>query len=115
MCEFCDKNSFENQVLKKSGNSYVIRPRKELNPGHVMIFPVLHREKLDDLTEEEIKDIFELVREFKRKANKAIGFNLFANEGEKAGQHIPHIHFHLIPRYKDEKESPFNIINRNKD
>ena len=29
---------------------------------------------------------------------KAAGFNLLANNGEAAGQVVPHVHFHLIPR-----------------
>lgn len=34
------------------------------------------------------------------------GYNLGINDGLSAGQTVPHLHIHLIPRYKDDQEDP---------
>jgi len=34
------------------------------------------------------------------------GFNVGINVGETAGQTVPHVHIHLIPRYKGDVEEP---------
>ena len=34
---------------------------------------------------------------------KAEGFNVLLNQGSVAGQAVPHIHFHIIPRRKDDQ------------
>ena len=37
---------------------------------------------------------------------KPDGFNVGINIGEKAGQTIPHVHIHLIPRYSGDMDDP---------
>ena len=34
------------------------------------------------------------------------GFNIGVNIGEAAGQTVPHLHVHLIPRYKNDVSDP---------
>ncbi|MFN4931554.1 MAG: HIT family protein, partial [Bacteroidota bacterium] len=34
------------------------------------------------------------------------GFNVGINIGVKAGQTVPHVHIHLIPRYKGDVKEP---------
>ena len=34
------------------------------------------------------------------------GFNIGINVNESAGQTIPHVHIHLIPRYSGDVEEP---------
>ncbi len=34
------------------------------------------------------------------------GFNIGINVSEAAGQTIPHVHIHLIPRYKGDVKEP---------
>lgn len=83
-------------------------------PENVMIVPVRHVELVGDLSEEEIVDIFKLVKKVYRyfqKKNKVTGFNLFVNSGKAAGQHVPHVHFHFFGRSEKEKISPYKKMN----
>ena len=34
------------------------------------------------------------------------GYNIGINDGSAAGQTVPHLHMHLIPRYKGDQEDP---------
>jgi diadenosine tetraphosphate (Ap4A) HIT family hydrolase len=53
------------------------------------------------MTDVERKDLFSLVKKLKKslaKTFKTDGFNIAWNEGEVAGQSVPHFHLHLLPR-----------------
>ncbi|RLL45124.1 HIT domain-containing protein [Oceanobacillus piezotolerans] len=74
--------------------------------GAGVIVPKAHRETVFELTEEECNATFALLREVKKYIDKIYqpqGYNLGWNCGEIAGQHLFHAHFHVLPRYKDEK------------
>lgn len=34
------------------------------------------------------------------------GYNIGINDGVSAGQTVPHLHVHLIPRYKGDQKDP---------
>ncbi|MEM5798891.1 MAG: HIT family protein [Candidatus Aenigmatarchaeota archaeon] len=79
-----------------------INPR---NPGHTLVIPKRHVEFLSDLTDKEAGDIFIYVRrisEMVRNALKADGISLSLSSGRAAGQVVPHLHFHIIPRFLNE-------------
>lgn len=41
-----------------------------------------------------------------QKAHAPAGFNIGINDGPAAGQSIPHLHIHLIPRYTGDVAEP---------
>lgn len=72
-----------------------------ITPGHSLVSPKRVVETIEDLTEEELVDIFALatlVKEALRKTFGAEGFNFAWNEGSKYGQSVPHFHLHVVPR-----------------
>jgi len=80
----------------------------DINPaskGHLLIIPKRHCENLNDLTNDELKAIFDLINKISNIIETVLetsSFNLLLNYGREAGQVINHIHFHLIPRKKDD-------------
>ncbi len=71
--------------------------------GHVMVVPVRHTGKLEDLSSEEILDMMSLVTTmvgiFKEKFNTD-GLNVGINVGRAAGAGLEeHIHIHIVPRW----------------
>ncbi|MBL7096007.1 HIT family protein [candidate division KSB1 bacterium] len=116
-CQFCRIESFKHQIICQNKNFHIIHSRSPLTKGHVMIVTKKHIDSFLDLTELEIKDFFKILKKISKSLKKTYkydGINLFTNVGETAGQIIPHLHFHLILRFKDEKESPFNKLNNSK-
>lgn len=73
--------------------------------GAGIIVPKIHRETAFDLTVEEWNATHTLLQEVKKYLDEHFqpdGYNLGWNCGEIAGQHIPHAHLHVLPRYDNE-------------
>lgn len=105
-CIFCaapKKGPKEARILFSGPLSTVIINIYPYNNGHLMISPVRHVAKLEDLTPEESIDIFRLMRHSTESLTKAVnpdGFNVGMNLGRAAGAGIAdHLHVHVVPRW----------------
>lgn len=70
--------------------------------GHTLVVPRHHAPTLLDLPDEHIDGLFRAVKEVQAKVSRAlepIAFNLGWNHGRAAGQHVYHLHVHVLPRY----------------
>lgn len=75
------------------------------NPGHLMIIPCKHVQKLDDLSDQDRNRFFELVVQCQKMLQELFsptGFNVGYNQGQFSGASIDHFHIHVVPRYKSE-------------
>jgi len=78
-----------------------------------MIIPKIHRPNGIGITPEEGEEFTSLANrtlDALTKSFKINGVNFFANYGKIAGQEISHAHFHLVPRYTSEMQSPFESL-----
>jgi ATP adenylyltransferase len=105
-CLFCSapkKDPKEARILFSGSLSTVIINIYPYNSGHLMISPVRHVAKLEELTPEESIDIFRLMRHSTASLTKALnpdGFNVGMNLGRAAGAGIAdHMHVHVVPRW----------------
>lgn len=76
-----------------------IRPASR---GHTMVIPKVHAERLDLLEDRHVGPLFTGVKTVMRLLEKALrpeGMNIGWNHGWAAGQHVNHLHVHIIPRY----------------
>ncbi len=74
-----------------------------LTKGHTVVIPKQHVARLEDMTSEAWGELQQGVLEAARRVNEAIhpdGFNIGINNGEAAGQAVPHMHWHIIPRWQ---------------
>jgi len=104
-CPFCGEPTvvIENELAFASYDSY------PANPGHCLITPRRHFAEYFQATTEEKVAIWALVDEMKTiidRDYKPDGFNIGVNIGAAAGQSVPHIHIHMIPRYWGDVENP---------
>ena len=76
-----------------------------INKGHVLVLSKEHYKNIFEIPDEKLSEIIVLIKKLLKTLNKA-GFgeeyNIIQNNGKTAGQDIFHIHFHLIPRIKDD-------------
>ena len=74
---------------------------KPLLPGHILVSPLRVLPRLSDLSTTELNDLFSTVTRIQKtiaRLYKADGFNVAVQDGEAAGQSVPHVHCHVIPR-----------------
>ncbi|HLC92938.1 MAG TPA: HIT family protein [archaeon] len=72
---------------------------------HTLVIPKNHHATMLDIPEMELKEIIGVVQKVGAAAmlaTKADGFNVVQNNREAAGQVVHHLHFHIIPRFKDD-------------
>lgn len=104
-CPFCQPVDilFENEL------AFVILDDNPVNPGHLLIIPKRHVADFFLATEAEKTALLSLLDEAKHYLDgkhAPAGYNVGINVGEVAGQTIPHVHLHLIPRYRGDMQDP---------
>ena len=75
-----------------------IFPRRK---GHTLVVPHKQVSNLQDLDDQEIANLFIGVREVQNKLSKVFAtadFTICVHDGPLAGQEVPHVHVHVIPR-----------------
>ena len=72
--------------------------------GHVLVVPRIHAPTLLDLDGAAVGELFLAVQAVQAKVQRAlrpVGMNVGWNHGRAAGQHVHHLHVHVIPRFED--------------
>lgn len=106
ICPFC---KIEREIILETETSFAIYDGYPVNEGHVLVIPKRHTANYFDLTIQEQSDCFELlnrVKEVVQQKYHPAGFNVGININEAAGQTVPHVHIHLIPRFNGDIEDP---------
>jgi bis(5'-adenosyl)-triphosphatase len=76
-------------------------------PGHVLIMPQRITPLMEDLTTEEYTDMWLLVRRVQAMLKdhyESTAFNVAVQDGRAAGQSVPHVHVHILPRKAGDLE-----------
>lgn len=84
-----------------------------LAPGHTLVVPKEPYEHLQELPAELSADLFEVVHELTPTIETAVdadGTTIGINNGEAAGQEVPHVHVHIIPRFEGDDSGPIHAI-----
>lgn len=107
LCEALKKvDGEENLILKRGKWSFIILNRFPYNSGHLMVAPLRHEGELLRLTQEEKKEIWELMELSLKLLSKVYnphGFNIGINIGRPAGAGlITHFHLHIVPRWEGD-------------
>ena len=96
-------------VLHDDELVFVLRDGFPVSPGHVLVIPHRHVGSFFDTTAAErraILDAIEIAQRAVEKEHRPDGWNIGINDGAAAGQTVPHLHVHLIPRYKGDRPDP---------
>ncbi|MDE1861816.1 MAG: HIT family protein [Thaumarchaeota archaeon] len=104
-CLFCDiaGGRHDAHLIYEDDSHIAILDKYPIQPGHSLVIPREHHEKIIDVPEEGVSSLFTKVPMLARailKATGADGFNIGQNNGKAANQIIPHVHVHIIPRYE---------------
>jgi len=75
------------------------------SPGHTLIIPKVHVQRLEELPEEEAIALFRALHRLLDPLQRAVGAEsttIGVNNGPESGQEVPHVHIHVIPRFRGD-------------
>jgi diadenosine tetraphosphate (Ap4A) HIT family hydrolase len=107
VCPFCSLSP--ERIIDSSGAGVVIRDGFPVSHGHTLIIPRRHVGSFFDLAAVELDELLQLLTSAKAALDAELhpsAYNIGINDGAAAGQTVPHLHIHLIPRYDGDSEDP---------
>ncbi len=107
-CPFCSPSE-ERELISESATVYALLDKYPVSPGHTLIIPKHHSSSYFDLSDKVRTACWLMVDRAKLLLSERFqpdGFNIGINVGSVAGQTVPHVHIHLIPRYAGDVENP---------
>ena len=106
-CVFCTLP--RDRVRGENVHAVYIRDAYPVSPGHTLILPKRHIASLFEANLAEWIEFMMLLHQAKHELDAELhpdGYNVGINDGAAAGQTVPHLHLHLIPRFQGDREDP---------
>jgi len=106
-CVFCSLP--HDRIIDSNELAMTIRDGFPISPGHTLVIPKRHVGSFFEITTEERNALFALLDSAKAALDQAYhpsGYNIGINDGAAAGQTVPHLHIHLIPRFDGDQTDP---------
>jgi histidine triad (HIT) family protein len=106
-CIFCKiiKGEIPSVKIFENKNIFVFLDVEPLSEGHCLIVPKKHSQDIFDTDKSVLQEIISVIQdlsEIMKKKLGAEGVNIFNNSGKSAEQGVFHLHFHIVPRYKED-------------
>lgn len=112
-CIFCKiaKGQIKARTILETQKSLAFLDAFPLAPGHSLVIPKNHYEKIQDMSSVDNADLFETVRKTVSMVDKITGATLVAvHNGKESGQEIPHVHVHVVPRNSRDSAGPIHSM-----
>ena len=107
-CPFCNPDK-DREIILESASVFAIYDKFPVNNGHALIISKKHVSNYFELSFKEQSAcwfVLNSVQKIIQEKFNPNGFNIGININETAGQTVPHVHIHLIPRYNGDVEEP---------
>ena len=106
-CVFCKiiKGEIKQDKVYEDKTTIAILDINPAQPkgGHTLVMPKKHYELFSDMPDIEAKNLMLTMLKMSKALIKfSEGLNIIQNNKKLAGQYVPHVHFHLIPRFADD-------------
>ena len=104
-CIFCKiiKGEIPSATLYEDSDIFVFLDIAPANKGHILVIPKGHYPTLHEIEDEILHKIISMIKKCSTAVSSALGcdgYNVLMNSGKAAGQLVPHLHFHVIPRFE---------------
>ncbi len=106
-CPFCTLPP--ERIRGENAHGVWIRDAYPISKGHSLIIPRRHVGSFFDISKVERDALLELLDLAKSETDAEFtpdGYNIGINDGPAAGQTVPHLHIHLISRFKGDMPDP---------
>jgi histidine triad (HIT) family protein len=114
-CIFCKivNESTSARIIDQNDKAIAFLDAFPLSAGHTLIVPKSHYSKVQDMDREYSSDVFNLLWKVSGVVEKAAGVNastIAIHNGREAGQEVPHVHVHIIPRSLRDGAGPVHSM-----
>jgi superfamily II DNA or RNA helicase/diadenosine tetraphosphate (Ap4A) HIT family hydrolase len=106
-CPFCSPNA--ESIFRAGRKTLGLWDKFPVSKGHALLVTKRHVATWFETTEDERRELLEGLELAKKEIEAQYspqGYNIGVNVGEAAGQTVPHVHVHLIPRYAGDVPNP---------
>lgn len=103
-CIFCEiaAGRLKAEIVFESADAIAFLDKYPSARGHAVVIPRVHAATLTDLGDDAVGGFFLAVKAVMRKVSDAlrpVAMNVGWNHGKEAGQHVFHLHVHVLPRF----------------
>lgn len=103
-CIFCRivAGEIPSQRVYESNGAIAFLDIMQAARGHTLVIPKVHAPSLGDLDDVSVGELFRAVKDVMGKIGRSLqppAFNVGWNHGLSAGQHVFHLHVHILPRF----------------
>src|ERR1700756_3028021 len=106
-CPFC--TLAESRIRFESELAVAVDDAYPVSPGHTLVVPRRHVGSYFQLDEAERLALSRIMVRVQREFAERLApdaYTIGINDGPAAGQSIPHVHIHLIPRFRGDRDNP---------
>jgi len=106
-CIFCKiiKGEIPCDKIFEDKNTIAFLDINPVNKGHTLVVPKKHFETIFDTPDDVLSNLMKAVKKVSNEVLDGVeadGINLGVNNLRAAGQLVPHVHFHVIPRFNGD-------------
>jgi histidine triad (HIT) family protein len=112
-CVFCGIVSGEipGRIVHETEPAAAFLDANPLAAGHTLVVPTDHHERLNDLPADVARELYAAVQDVVPAVEAAVdapATTVAFNNGTAAGQEVPHVHCHVVPRFEDDGAGPIH-------
>jgi histidine triad (HIT) family protein len=114
-CVFCSivDGDLPARAVYETETTLAFLDANPLARGHALVVPRAHHERLGDLPADLAADVFATVHDLVPAVETAVdadAVTVGVNDGAAAGQEVPHVHVHLVPRFEGDGGGPIHAV-----
>jgi len=114
-CIFCAivDGGIPGRIVAEHEGTVAFLDANPLAPGHTLVVPRDHYERLNDAPEDVAAAVFRTMHDLVPAIEAAVdapATTVAFNNGAAAGQEVPHVHGHVVPRFEDDGGGPIHGI-----
>ena len=119
-CVFCRiiHGERDSATIFEDDSTLAFLDPRQSHEGHVLVIPKIHYEQIYDLDNDTASSLAQTVRNVARAVRHVYepeGLSIWQSNGTAAFQEVPHVHWHVFPRYLNDGHLavyPMRVVNR---
>lgn len=118
-CVFCKiiAGQIPARVILQNERAMALLDAFPLAAGHTLVIPKSHYVKVQQMSQQDSVAVFELVWQLTHAvetASQVDASTIAIHNGKDAGQEVPHVHVHIVPRKTSDGAGPIHTMFKTK-